>query len=82
MTLSASICAAIHWTTYFKYRSHEPPRDAIPDHRKLYAAIVDKNADRAARAAKDLIQLALADSRAAILGDQETAAERKSRKVR
>jgi DNA-binding FadR family transcriptional regulator len=82
MTLSASICAAIHWTTYFKYRSHEPPRDAIPDHRKLYAAIVDKDADRAARAAKDLIQLALADSRAAILRDQQTGAERKSRKVR
>ncbi|WP_206606281.1 FadR/GntR family transcriptional regulator [Steroidobacter cummioxidans] len=68
MTLSASICAAIHWTTYFKYRSHEPPRDAIPDHRELYAAIVDKDADRAARAAKALIHLALEDTRAAISG--------------
>ncbi|GFE80095.1 GntR family transcriptional regulator [Steroidobacter agaridevorans] len=82
MTLSASICAAIHWTTYFKYQSHEPPRDAIPDHRKLYAAIVDKDADRAARAAKDLIQLALADTRASILGDRETGARPKSRKRR
>ncbi len=35
MTLSASICAAIHWTTYFKYRSHEPPRDAIPSQETL-----------------------------------------------
>ncbi len=66
MTLSASICAAIHWTTYFKYQSNQPPRDAIPDHRRLYAAIVDKDADRAARAAKELIQLALADTRASL----------------
>ena len=68
MTLSASICAAIHWTTYFKYRSQKPPRDAIPDHRKLYAAIVAKDGDRAARAAEELIQLALADTRASIPG--------------
>jgi len=68
MTLSASICAAIHWTTYFKYRSLAPPRDAIPDHRKLYAAIVDKDAERAARAATELIQLALMDTRAMTLG--------------
>lgn len=82
MTLSASICAAIHWTTYFKYQSHQPPRDAIPDHRKLYAAIVDKDADRAARAAKDLIRLALADTRASLVSDREADADRKSRKVR
>jgi DNA-binding FadR family transcriptional regulator len=67
MTLSASICAAIHWTTFFKYRSHKAPRDAIPDHRKLYTAIVDKDADRAARAAKELIQLALEDTRASLM---------------
>lgn len=75
MALSASICAAIHWTTYFKYRSHQTPRDAIPDHRKLYAAIVDKDADRAARCAKELIQLALVDTRASILGDKEAGAQ-------
>lgn len=80
MTLSASICAAIHWTTYFKYRSHEPPRDAIPDHSKLYSAIVDKDADRAARAAKELIQLALADTRASLVSSSdETRGRRKSR---
>ncbi len=82
MTLSASICAAIHWTTYFKYRSHEPPRDAIPDHRKLYAAIVDKDGDRAARAARELIQLALADTRASLVGSSdEGPARRKRRKM-
>lgn len=82
MTLSASICAAIHWTTFFKYRSHEPPRDAIPDHRNLYAAIVDKDADRAARAAAELIQLALADTRASILSAAESGARQKTRKMR
>jgi DNA-binding FadR family transcriptional regulator len=80
MTLSASICAAIHWTTYFKYRSHEPPRDAIPDHRKLFAAIVDKDEDGAARAAEELIRLALADTRSSILGNRDSGARRKSRK--
>nr|WP_298728592.1 FadR/GntR family transcriptional regulator [uncultured Steroidobacter sp.] len=73
MTLSASICAAIHWTTYFKYRRQETPRDAIPDHRKLYAAIVDGDADRAARAAQDLIQLALQDTRASLGSDANKA---------
>lgn len=82
MALSASICAAIHWTTYFKYRSHESPRDAIPDHRKLYAAIVDKDAERAARTAKELIQLAHADTRASILGDAEAVANQTSRRMR
>lgn len=82
MTLSASICAAIHWTTYFKYRSREAPRDAIPDHRKLYAAIVDKDADRAARAAKELIQLALDDTRTSLASHAvQTSAGRRSRKM-
>jgi DNA-binding FadR family transcriptional regulator len=71
MTLSASICAAIHWTTVFKYRSAKVPRDALPDHRKLYAAIVDGDADRAADAARELIRLALEDTRASLLADAD-----------
>jgi DNA-binding FadR family transcriptional regulator len=80
MTLSASICAAIHWTTVLKYRSAAAPRDAIPDHRKLYAAIVDSDADRAAEAAKELIQLALEDTQTSLVAD--TKAGRAKRKVR
>lgn len=80
MTLSASICAAIHWTTVFKHRSAKPPRDALPDHRKLYAAIVDNDADRAAAAAKELIKLALEDTRASLIVDADEASlKRKSR---
>jgi DNA-binding FadR family transcriptional regulator len=80
MTLSASICAAIHWTTVLKYRSAAAPRDAIPDHRKLYAAIVDSDADRAAEAAKELIQRALEDTQTSLVAD--TKAGRAKRKVR
>lgn len=81
MTLSASICAAIHWTTVFKYRSGIPPRDAIPDHKKLYAAIVASDATRAAEAARELIQLALEDTRASLTTNVAPAkSKRRSRK--
>jgi DNA-binding FadR family transcriptional regulator len=66
MTLSASIGAAIHWTTVFKYQSARAPRDAIPDHIELYDAIADSDAPRAAEAARNLIQLALQDTRASL----------------
>lgn len=83
MTLSASICAAIHWTTVLKHQSAKPPRDAIPDHRKLYDAIVDSDAARAAEAAKELIKLALEDTRASLVAvADETSLKRKGRKTR
>jgi DNA-binding FadR family transcriptional regulator len=80
ISLSASICAAIHWTTVLKHRSAKAPRDAIPDHRKLYAAIVASDAARAAEAARELIQLALDDTRSSLVADAEEA--RGKRKVR
>lgn len=83
MTLSASICAAIHWTTVFKHQSAKPPRDAVPDHRKLYAAIVDCDASRASEAAKELIRLALEDTRASLVANaDEAGAKRKTRTTR
>lgn len=72
MTLSASVCAAIHWTTVFKHQSAKPPRDAIPDHRKLYAAIVDSDAARASEAAKELIKFALEDTRASLVANKQS----------
>ncbi|MDY6944267.1 MAG: FCD domain-containing protein [Pseudomonadota bacterium] len=66
MTLSASLGAAIHWTTVFKYRSARAPRDAVPDHIELYDAIADGDAARAAEAARNLIQQALRDTRASL----------------
>lgn len=83
IALSASICAAIHWTTVLKHRSTKVPRDAISDHRKLYAAIVASDADRAAAAAKELIQLALDDTRSSLVAEAEEArGKRKARKKR
>jgi DNA-binding FadR family transcriptional regulator len=83
ITLSASICAAIHWTTVFKHQSAKLPRDAVPDHRKLYAAIVGSDAEGAAAAAKELIKRALEDTRASVVSNaDETGVKRKSRKTR
>jgi DNA-binding FadR family transcriptional regulator len=83
IALSASICAAIHWTTVLKHRSTKAPRDAIPDHRKLYAAIVASDAERAAAAAKELIQMALDDTRSSLVAEAEEArGKHKTRKKR
>lgn len=83
IALSASICAAIHWTTVLKHRSAKVPRDAVPDHKKLYAAIVASDAGRAAEAAKELIELALEDTRSSLVSEaDEGRRKRKARKSR
>jgi DNA-binding FadR family transcriptional regulator len=83
MALSASICAAIHWTTVFKHQCGKPPRDAMPDHRKLYGAIADRDPARASDAARELIELALEDTRASLaLKDTDARVKRKARKAR
>jgi DNA-binding FadR family transcriptional regulator len=57
------------------------PRDAIPDHKKLYAAIVASDARGAAEAARELIQLALDDTRSSLVSEaQEARGKRKTRK--
>ncbi|MCW2362297.1 MULTISPECIES: FadR/GntR family transcriptional regulator [Sphingobium] len=66
MTLSASIGAAVNWTTQFKQRSVGLPRDPVPDHMRVYDAIAAGDADAAAEAMQVLVQLALDDTRAAM----------------
>jgi len=63
LVLSSSIGAAVKWTTVFKHRSRRPPRDGIPDHRRVYDAIAAGAADTARRAMHKLIDLALEDTR-------------------
>lgn len=63
ITLTSTIGAAIRWTTIFKQRRRRLPRDPIPEHRKLYAAITDGDAERAMQASRELIQLALQDTK-------------------
>lgn len=63
MVLSSSIAAVIAWTTSFKQRHRELPRDPLPEHRRVYEAIANGDADLARAAMVDLIRLALEDTR-------------------
>ncbi len=60
-SLSASIGAAVHWTTLYKQRAPALPRDAIPDHARVYEAIAAGDGDAAAAAMGVLVELALED---------------------
>lgn len=64
--LSASIGAAVHWTTQFKQRSRELPRNPIPDHVRVFDAIAAGDADAAAEAMGVLVDLALEDTRSSM----------------
>ena len=66
IALSSSIMAAIAWTTIFKLRRHATPRDPMPEHRALHAAIASGKAVRARKAMADLVPLALADTEVAL----------------
>lgn len=66
ITLSASIGAAVSWTTRFKQRARALPRDPIPDHARVYEAIAANDGDAAERAMRDLVDLALDDTRSAM----------------
>jgi len=63
MTLSASIGAAVSWTTQFKQRARALPRDPIPDHARVCDAIAAGDAAAAAAAMRTLIDLAHEDTR-------------------
>lgn len=62
-TLSASIEAAVTWTTRFKQRKRNLPRDPIPDHERVLRAIAAGNARAAGKAMAQLLELALEDTR-------------------
>ena len=60
--LSASIGAAVNWTTQYKQRSRALPRNPIPDHVRVYEAIAAGDAVAAAAAMRVLVDLALVDT--------------------
>jgi DNA-binding FadR family transcriptional regulator len=66
MVLTASIGAAVNWTTQFKQRSRALPRNPIPDHAKVYDAIAAGDPAAAGDAMKALVELALDDTRSAM----------------
>lgn len=63
VALSASIGAAVSWTTQFKQRTRALPRDPIPDHARVSDAIALGDPDAAEAAMRALIELALEDTR-------------------
>ena len=68
ITLSASIGAAVSWTTQFKQRNRGLPRDPVPDHARVSDAIAGGDPDAAETAMRALIDLALEDTRHAMEG--------------
>jgi DNA-binding FadR family transcriptional regulator len=63
LVLSASIGAAVNWTTVFKQRARALPRNPIPDHVRVYDAIVAGDPAAAAEAMNVLVELAFEDMR-------------------
>jgi DNA-binding FadR family transcriptional regulator len=69
VVLSASIGAAVNWTTLFKQRARSLPRNPIPDHALVYEAIAAGDPARASAAMRTLVELALEDTREAMEKD-------------
>jgi DNA-binding FadR family transcriptional regulator len=66
VALSASIGAAVNWTTQFKQRLRQLPRNPIPDHAQVFDAIVARDEGNARDAMRLLVELALEDTRSAM----------------
>ncbi len=66
VVLSASIGAAVAWTTQFKQRSRALPRNPIPDHVRVFDAIAAADGEAASSAMRVLVDLALEDTRSAM----------------
>ncbi|THD78538.1 MAG: FadR family transcriptional regulator [Phenylobacterium sp.] len=66
ISLSSSIGAAIRWTTIFKQRKRELPRDPLPDHWRVFDAIAAGGPAEARRTMEELVGLALEDTRGSL----------------
>jgi DNA-binding FadR family transcriptional regulator len=66
VSLSASIAAAVRWTTFFKYRHEKQPRDPMPEHHARFEAIANSDAAGARDATLTLVRQAQLDTEAAI----------------
>lgn len=67
ISLSSGIGAAIRWTTIYKQRERELPRDPIPDHKRVLDAIENQDAEAARSATVTLLLLALEDTRMSMI---------------
>lgn len=68
ITLASSIGAAVSWTTIYKHRKRGLPRDPLPDHEKLYEAIVAADPTAARTQMAELVRLALEDTELSLRG--------------
>ena len=66
VALSSSVCAAIRWTTLFKHRVQETPRDPMPEHLRVLEAIGAGEAASARAAMTDVVRFALDDMQACL----------------
>ena len=60
-SLASSVGAAVQWTTHYKQKASTSPRDPLPEHEKVFDAIVAADVAKARAAMKELLDLALAD---------------------
>lgn len=81
VSLSASIAAAVRWTTYFKYSVPRMPRDAIAEHQALFNAIARGDPKAAREATVALVRQAQADTERAI-DDEEARTSAAARQTR
>ena len=61
IALSAGIAAAVAWTTVYKQRGRELPRDPLPFHMSVYEAIAAGEGEGARQAMQVLVTGALED---------------------
>ncbi|QDY70204.1 FadR family transcriptional regulator [Qingshengfaniella alkalisoli] len=62
MSLASGICAAVNWTTDYKYRNLPEPRDPVGEHLDVYGCIVARDAEGARAIMTKLVRLALEDT--------------------
>jgi len=60
-SLSSSVGAAVQWTTQFKQRLRQNPRDPQAEHEAVYAAIAAADPAQASETMRTLLDLALSD---------------------
>jgi len=68
ITLASSIGAAVSWTTIYKQRKRGLPRDPLPEHEKLYDAVVAGDPAAARARMVELVRLALEDTELSLRG--------------
>lgn len=69
-SLASTIGAGVRWTTVYKERKKELPRDPMPDHWKVFDAIASGGADAAREAMEELVSMALRDTARALERDR------------